>query len=137
MIPSLPTSAQALWILVPRKYRLSATLAGSAYHVALAGGPAGAAWAPGVAAGGTMQRRRNVPGHSRPAAFLAAETRASTLLGWGVCADPSATPRITASAAAMQSAREFMLLLLHCGARRPSLGDNLGDDQAVNRTFRA
>src|SRR5581483_5533199 len=95
MMPWLPTTAQALWILVPRKYRLSATLAGSACHVSLAGvgrgvarAAAPAAGAPGGCrpAGGGMQRRRKVPAHSVPAATLAAARYASTVVG-AVCAD--------------------------------------------------
>jgi hypothetical protein len=65
-MPSLPTRAQALWILVPTKYKLSATLAGSAYHVSFAGGPGGVALVPRQphrpAGSGTTQVRRNVPG---------------------------------------------------------------------------
>src|SRR5215831_16970470 len=90
IMPWLPTMAHELWILVPRKYRLSATLAGSAYHVSLAGGrrvpPRAAAPAAGGAAGGGMHRRRKVPAHSVPAAILAA-ARYSSILPEGVCAD--------------------------------------------------
>src|SRR5437899_1600569 len=93
MIPPLPVIAQALWILVPRKYRLSATLAGSAYHVSRAGVPAGC----GAAGAGMMQRRRKVPDHSRPAAFLAALSRPSTVVGELCgCAKPLAAPKISA-----------------------------------------
>src|SRR5438093_11950577 len=67
-----------------------------------------------------MQRRRNVPGQSRPAAFLAADTRPSTLPGAGVCADPTATPAMTASAVPMAIACNFMLFLL-CAERLSAL----------------
>src|SRR5437016_1920158 len=95
MMPSLPATAQALWIFVPRKYRLSATLAGSAYQVSFAGG-AGAF--PAGPFGGGMHRRRNVPAHSRPAAFFAVLISPSTV-GRGVCADAGAIEMAKTTAA--------------------------------------
>src|ERR1051326_8465941 len=94
MIPPLPVIAQALWILVPRKYRLSATLAGSACHVSRAGGPEDCE----AEGAGTMQRRRKVPDHSRPAAFLAAPRRPSIVVG-ELCARamPLPAPKISAT----------------------------------------
>ena len=74
MIPWLPTIAQELWILVPRKYRLSATLAGSAYQMDLSGGPAGPLLPAFCGAGGgTDTDAEKVPAQSVPAASLAAE----------------------------------------------------------------
>src|SRR2546426_319752 len=57
-----------------------------------------------------MQRRRNVPGQSRPAAFPAAETRLSPLVGGSVCAEAMPMLTMTASAVPM-SACDFILLL--------------------------
>src|SRR5262245_44235594 len=97
IMPSLPTTAHALCIFVPMKYRLSATLAGSAYHVFLAGtlGPAaavaGCAALAGGAAGGGIHNRSNVPDQSTPAACLAALTRPSTVVG-AVCPDAMPIP---------------------------------------------
>jgi hypothetical protein len=96
------------------KKKLSATFAGSAYHEAFTGGPAGAAFAApadlGAAGSGTTQRRRKVPDHSAPAAFLAAETNPSTV-GGSVCVDAIAMPATTASDVVTPIARNFMSFL--------------------------
>ena len=55
-----------------------------------------------------MQRRMNVPAHSRPAASLAAETRPFTFVGGGACAAAMTMPATTASALPTMSARAFM-----------------------------
>src|SRR5262245_58814313 len=56
-----------------------------------------------------MQRRRNVPDHSRPAAFLAVEMRPSTVVG-GACADATPTPKTkTNMPTAITSANDFIL----------------------------
>src|SRR5829696_2716486 len=112
MMPSLPTRAHALWIFVPRKYKLSATFAGSAYHELRAGGAGAAAFAAGAprprpeAGGGTMQRRRNVPAQSVPAARLADDTRPSTVVAG--CALGKPTPAVMARAALTMSGRAVM-----------------------------
>src|SRR5579871_6206134 len=114
MIPPLPTRAQELWMRVPRKYRLSATLAGSAYHVSRAGVRRSAAPAPAAPpaprpgpAGGTMQRRRKVPDQSRPAATLAADTRPSMVDG-AVCAETIPTEAANIEAARIPAASDFI-----------------------------
>src|SRR5262245_48738348 len=112
-MPSLPTIAHALWIFVPRKYRLSATLAGSAYQVSLAGvrGPAAAGAAPRagvvVAGGFGMQRRRKVPGQSIPAAVLAAMMYPSIVVG-GVCAHATSLTATNAASAPIAIRSDFI-----------------------------
>src|SRR6186713_1892670 len=100
MIPSLPAIAHEWWAFSPRKYRLSATLAGSTCHVSLGGGDVRPALAPPpprppAVAGGGMQRRVKVPDQSVPAATFAEETRPSTV-DEAVCADAMTMPAATA-----------------------------------------
>src|SRR3977135_4167680 len=71
VIPSLVVRAQAEWILVPTKYRLSNTFAGSVAQVARSGAGPGATSAPGAVCGATHTRTR-VPVKSKPAAAFAA-----------------------------------------------------------------
>ena len=93
---------------------MSATFAGSAYHELLGGGPDGPAPLPPRpdGGGGITQSRRNVPGHSRPAAALAADTSPSTVAG-GVCIDATARPAVTANTVLTRKVREFMAVLAH------------------------
>src|SRR5215831_18383884 len=130
MVPSLPTIAHALWILVPRKYRLSATLAGSAYHVSLAGGAGGVPRAPPraeaeagltAAGGGGMQRRRKVPDQSSPAAFLAAPSKPSTVFG-EFCAPAGRLIKVRSAIAAIGSDSDFMVIILFIGHGRRDSG---------------
>ena len=58
-----------------------------------------------------MQRRMNVPGQSRPAAFLAAETRPSMLAGADVWVDATLTLMTTATAVPMPTNCHFMVFL--------------------------
>src|SRR5437899_344016 len=62
-----------------------------------------------------MQRRRKVPGHSRPAAFLAAPIKPSTVVGTG-CANAPLVPAKSKSAAAapIVRARDFIWFLRSC-----------------------
>jgi hypothetical protein len=113
MMPSLPTMAHALWILVPRKYRLSATFAGFAYQVSRAGVAGGAPPRPRPAAvagagGGGMHKRRNVPAQSVPAATLARETSESTVGAGCACTQVTPMQPTTARAEPTRAATDLM-----------------------------
>src|SRR5215470_10402684 len=108
MIPSLEVSAQAEWILLPTKYRLSKTLPGSVYQVARAGGGGGAVSAPGAVCGSTHSRA-SVPVKSNCAAALARVRKASTGLV-GCCAEAGVALKAAAMAMAVGK-REFMTVL--------------------------
>src|SRR6188474_96307 len=79
MIPSDVVTAHAVYSVIPRKYRLSNTFAGSACHSARGGGPGAAAGAgvvrgAGAFAGGGVHNWLNRNVWSCPAAALAAAT---------------------------------------------------------------
>src|SRR5258708_30072973 len=78
MIPSRVVRAHEEWILPPTKYRLSKTLAGSAYQLSRSGAFAGFATYAGTTSlasspplWGTRQTRTSVPRNSKPAASFA------------------------------------------------------------------
>src|SRR6266852_8563867 len=112
MIPSRVVRAHEEWILPPTKYRLSKTLAGSAYQVSRAGALAGFAMYAGRTSlesspplWGRRQTRTSVPRNSKPAAVFAdctaAWASASKSLLAGACAKAlhDANPLAIASAA--------------------------------------
>src|SRR5882672_12454710 len=109
MIPSRAVRAQEEWILPPTKYRLSKTLAGSAYQVSRSGAFAEFATYGGTASlesspplCGSRQTRTSVPRNSNPAAVFAdctaAWASASKSLLAGVCASALQAARIAATA---------------------------------------
>src|SRR6266705_1308705 len=114
MIPSLVVKAQDEWILPPTKYRLSKTLAGSAYQVSRAGALAGFATYAGSTSlesspplWGRRQTRTSVPRNSKPAAVFAdctaAWASASKSLLAGACASALHTTNPLATSAAREN----------------------------------
>src|SRR6266571_5342871 len=125
MIPSLVVKAQDEWILPPTKYRLSKTLAGSAYQVSRAGALAGFATYAGTASlesspplWGRRQTRTSVPRNSKPAAVFADCTAAwasaskSLLAGGCARAVHTANPPLKASAARENRTSSFLISAL-------------------------
>src|SRR6267378_209038 len=124
MIPSRVVRAHAEWILPPTKYRLSKTLAGSAYQVLRAGALAGFATYAGTTSlasspplWGRRQTLTSVPRNSKPAAVFAdctaAWASASKSLLAGDCASAlqTANPPATANAAREKRASCFLISL--------------------------
>src|SRR5881396_274509 len=140
MIPSRVVRAHEEWILPPTKYRLSKTLAGSAYQVPRAGALAGFATYAGTTSlesspplWGRRQVRTSVPRNSKPAAVFAACTAAwasaSKSLLAGACAKAlhTANPPATASAV-RENPTIFFLISALCSAVEPLLREPLLDE---------
>src|SRR6266516_5425841 len=125
MIPSRVVRAHEEWILPPTKYRLSKTLAGSAYQVSRAGALAGFAMYAGRTSlesspplWGRRQTRTSVPRNSKPAAVFAdctaAWASASKSLLAGDCAKAlhAANPQAIARAARGKRTSSFLISAL-------------------------
>src|SRR6267143_993733 len=121
MIPSRVVKAHEEWILPPTKYRLSKTLAGSAYQVSRAGALAGFAMYVGRTSlesspplWGRRQTRTSVPGNSKPAAVFAdctaAWASASKSLLAGACAKALHTASPPATSAALENRTSSFLI---------------------------
>src|SRR5882672_2052721 len=128
MIPSRVVRAHAEWILPPTKYRLSKTLAGSAYQVSRAGALAGFATYAGTTSlasspplWGRRQTRTSVPRNSNPAAVLADCTAAwaSASKSRLACANapPATSAESTAKLAEMPADRFMMGSLVYLAER--------------------
>src|SRR5438309_6666064 len=147
MIPSRVVKAQEEWILPPTKYRLSKTLAGSAYQVSRAGALAGFARYAGTTSlesspplWGRRQTRTSVPRNSKSAAVLADCTAAwasaskSLLAGDCASAPHTANPPATASAAREKRTSCSFISALFSAVEplfRQPLLDQRGDLQVV------